>query len=460
MSNCLRILKTASFLAVCLVLLIPLQGRAIDFKAEVDPLAQSLLNDRLAVGFVVGIYKDGETQVISYGETEKGSAIAPDGDTIYEIGSVSKVFTGVLLADLVQRGQVKLDDPLQKYLPKTTRASLTNRSRITFEHLATHTSGLPVLPENLSPADMMNPYADYTPRQAFQFLKDYKLTRLPGEYEYSNFGMGLLGILLSSREKVPYEQLMIEQIAKPCGMNDTCIKLTDKQRERLAPPYDAALQKSKNWDIPTLAGAGGIRSTVNDMLKFIAANHAEDDQPLTKALRLSHEKRHAMEEGEAIGLAWHIESDGITRWHNGMTGGYASWVSVVPGRNAGVVVLCNTACEKITEFGQNATRITLGETIEQPAAPAVVKVSPRTLKSYEGVYAITRQFALTVKLEGDQLTVQGTGQPPLQVFPESETKFACKVIDAQITFAGEKNGKAAMLILHQNGADQVAKRQD
>jgi hypothetical protein len=167
-----------------------------------------------------------------------------------------------------------------------------------------------------------------------------------------------------------------------------------------------------------------------------------------------------MDDGQSIGLAWHIEPDGITRWHNGMTGGYASWVSVVPGRNAGVVVLCNTATDKITEFGQNITRITLGKTIEQPPVPAITKVSPSTLKSYEGVYAITPQFALTVKLDGDQLTVQGTGQPPLKVFPESEAKFACKVVDAQITFAGEKDGKAAMLILHQNGADQVAKRQD
>jgi D-alanyl-D-alanine-carboxypeptidase/D-alanyl-D-alanine-endopeptidase len=349
---------------------------------------------------------------------------------------------------------------MQMYLPPATKEQLKNPTHITFEHLVTHTSGLPVLPDNIQPADELNPYADYSFKQIFAFLKDHKLRRDPGEYEYSNFGMGLLGVLLASREKSTYEELLIERIAKPCGMGDTSIKLSKKQRERLAVPYDATLQPTKNWDVPTLAGAGGIRSTTNDMLKFVAANLADDDKPLTKTLRLSHEKRHEMLDGQSIGLAWHIAPDGLTRWHNGMTGGYASWVAVIPDRNVGVVILSNTATMKITELGQQITQIALGEKVELPKPAAVVKVAPKVLKKYVGNYAITPQFVIAVTLEDSNLMVQATGQPKFRVFPESETKFYLKVVDAQVSFVGEKNGKAEMLILHQDGANQVAMRQN
>lgn len=453
------LIKT-TFLFASILLIVSSKGNALDLQPQIDPLADQLLATKQAVDFVVGIYKGGETQVISYGEIEKGSGQAPNGETIYEIGSASKVFTGVLLADMIERGRVKLDDPMQMYLPEVAKMQITNSTHITFEHLATHTSGLPVLPDNLQPADWMNPYADYTFKQIFAFLKDHKPRRAPGEYEYSNFGMGLLGVLLASREKVSYEKLLIDRIAKPCGMNDTCVKLSHEQRQRLAPPYDAALQPAKNWDIPTLAGAGAIRSTTDDMLKFIAANLAHDDKPLTKALHLAHEKRHTMPDGQAIGLAWHIHPDGLTRWHNGMTGGYASWMAVVPSRNLGVVVLSNTATDQIDIFGTQITRIALGENVKPSTASSIVKTAPKGLKKYEGVYAITPQFALTVTLERGNLIVQATDQQKLQLSPESETKFSVKGVDAQITFAGEKNGKAEMLILHQNGANQVATRQD
>jgi serine-type D-Ala-D-Ala carboxypeptidase/endopeptidase len=453
-------LKATTLLITCLLFIVSEGSYAIDFQPKIDPLANQLLAEDVVVGMVVGICKDGETQVICYGETEKGTGIAPNGDTVYEIGSASKVFTGVLLADMIERGRVKLSNPMQMYLPPATKEQLKNPTHITFEHLVTHTSGLPVLPDNIQPSDVMNPYADYSFKQIFAFLKNHKPRRDPGEYEYSNFGMGLLGVLLASREKSTYEELLIERIAKPCGMDDTSVKLSKRQRERRAVPYDATLQPTKNWDFPTLAGAGGIRSTTNDMLKFVAANLTDDDKPLTKALQLSHEKRHTMPDGQSIGLAWHIAPDGITHWHNGMTGGYASWVAVVPSRKVGVVILSNTATMKITELGQQVTLIALGEKVEPPKPAPVAKVSPKVLKKYLGDYAITPQFVISVTLEDGKLMVQATGQPKFQIFPESETKFSLKVVDAQITFAGDKNGKAEMLILHQDGANQVAMRQN
>jgi len=357
--------------------------RALDLHEKIDPLAKPLVEDGQVVGLVIGVYSKGETQIFAYGETAKGSGLKPTGRTVYEIGSATKAITGVLLADMVRRGELKIDAPLQSILPTDVKLDVYDGKPITLEQVATHSSGLPRLPDNLAPADAANPYADYTPKWMHEFLRKHKLRRAPGKYEYSNLAMGLLGYELARSRKQTYEQLFVERLARPLGMNDTRITLDADGRKRLAPPYDAALAPNKNWDIPTLAGAGGIRSTVVDMLKFVEANLAADDGPLTKSLRLAHEKRHTAEGGPAMGLGWHIAGDGVTRWHNGMTGGYASWVSVVPDRNFGVVVLANTATDKITELGEQVTRVAFGIDVPPPKRHKLVVVPLATLKSYE-----------------------------------------------------------------------------
>jgi len=432
-------------------------AQGLDLRSQIDPLAHPLLEDGVAVGFVIGIARDAQTQLIAYGETRKGSGLRPDGDTVYEIGSVSKVFTGTLVAVMVQQGQLKLDDPVRKYLPASVKMPVMDDQAITLEHLATHTSGLPRLPENLRPVDPANPYADYSVGQLYEFLGAHKLQRPRGRHEYSNLGGGLLGHALELCAGKPYEQLLLEHIAIPLGMRDTCITLDEKLRARLAPPYDAALKPAYNWDIPALAGAGAIRSTCHDMLRFIKANLADDKQPLTEALLLAHQKRHTMDDGLAMGLGWHIARDGVTRWHNGMTGGYHSWLAVVPSRQVGVVVLANTATMEISTFGEDVTRIALGAEVKP--APRF-KVEPAVLASYAGHYELSPQFVLTVTVEDGRLMVQATGQEKFPVFAESNTKFFYKVVDARITFVPEQDGKVLKLILHQAGHDIPGVRRD
>ena len=261
-----------------------------DDKAKIDPLARPWVHDRLVVGLVIGIVKDGQSQVIAYGETRKGSGTRPDGNTLYEIGSISKVFTGVLLSLLVEEHGVSLEDPLQKYLPPSVTVPVFAGGPITLEHLATHTSGLPRMPDNFNPADPLNPYADYTVAQMYAFLEGHKLGRPPGNYTYSNYGMGLLGHALAHRMGMTYEQLLKDRICKPLGMKETGITLNEAQQKRLAPPYTIALKPTENWDIPTLAGAGAIRSSVNDMIIFIRANLKKDRQPLTRAMQFAQKK--------------------------------------------------------------------------------------------------------------------------------------------------------------------------
>src|SRR5262245_9180723 len=152
----------------------------LDLKSQIDPLTQPLVDQGKVVGMVIGVVRDGETQVLAYGETVKGSGNKPDGKTVYEIGSVTKAFTGDLIADAVLAGRMKLDDPAQKYMPKSVKMPEFDGKPITIEHLATHTSGLPRLPDNMPFGDPMNPYADYTGKQMADFLNGHKLRRPPG----------------------------------------------------------------------------------------------------------------------------------------------------------------------------------------------------------------------------------------------------------------------------------------
>jgi D-alanyl-D-alanine-carboxypeptidase/D-alanyl-D-alanine-endopeptidase len=432
---------------------------AADIRPAIEPLVTPLLENGEVVGLTVGVICDGNAQVISFGETEKGSGKAPDGKTVYEIGSATKAFTGILLADAVLRGKMKLDDPAQKYLPKQVKTPSFDGKTITLEHLATHTSGLPRLPSNLRPKDPTNPYADYSGKDLAEGLAKLKLNRPPGTYDYSNLGMGLLGQLIVRNAGKSYSELLKERITGPLGMSDTSIQLSASQRERLAPPYSASLEPDHNWDIPTLTGAGAIRSTADDMVKFLQANLKEDQTALGKALQLARTKRCEIEDGGAMGLGWHLHADGITWWHNGQTGGYSSWMSVTPDMGIGVVVLSNTATDKITDLGGEIVHAIATMAKGPPRERQEVAVDPAILEKYVGVYAIIPEFKLSVTLEDGQLMVQATGQRKLPVFAESKTEFFLKVVDAQITFVPGDDGRAKQLILHQNGLDQTARRE-
>ena len=246
---------------------------------------RSLLENRIdlgkkAVGIVVGTIDEKGRAVIGYGKLAKDRDEQPDGDTVFEIGSITKVFTSLILADMVERGEVKLDDPVSKFLPASVTVPSRNGRQITLLDLSMQISGLPRLPTNMKPADPANPYVDYDAAKLYEFLSGYKLQRDIGEkYEYSNLGVGLLGHALSLKAGMSYEQLVKKRILEPLGMTSSSVTLSNRRRNgwhrsrrRLSPV--------KNWDLDALAGAGALRSTANDMLKFLAANLELTDSPL------------------------------------------------------------------------------------------------------------------------------------------------------------------------------------
>ncbi len=445
--------------------LLPSLGAAQD---EPTPAAiRAILQERIdknkkSIGIVAGVINAKGSQVTGYGKLGQEKHQEPDGNTVYEIGSITKVFTAILLQDMAERGALNLDDPLSKHLPKSVKAPTKDGKEITLRHLATHTSGLPRLPDNLEMKNPDNPYADYTVGQMYDFLSRYQLPRGIGEkYEYSNYGAGLLGHLLALKAGMDYETLVTKRICGPLKMNDTRIKLSAQMQSRLAQGHNEVLRPAANWDIPTLAGAGALRSTANDLLLFLAANLGFTKSPLTPILPKTHltQNNTGVPDLE-IGLGWHIHKkhDSEIIWHNGGTGGYRSFLGFDKAKGLGVVVLSNSTND-IDDIGRHLLnpKFELAK-LEPSKERKAIKVDPKIYDAYVGHYELTPSFVIAVTKEGERIFAQATGQPRFEVFPESEIKFFLTVVDAQITFVKDEKGQIEHLILHQNGIDQKARK--
>ncbi len=313
--------------------------------AEVIKSIESRIANGYSPSIAIGIIdKDGPQYYLFGTKTAGGQPV--NEHTIYEIGSISKTFTGILLAQAVLEGKVKTDDPAQKHLPSTVKLPTKDGKQITLGHLYDHTSALARMPSNFNPKDPANPYADYTVEQMYTFINGYTLPRdIGSQYEYSNLAQGLLGHILSLKAGSSYEALMLSKIAKPLHMKETKITFDDKMKQNLAMGYSQGVQVS-NWDIPTLAGAGAIRSSVHDMLIYLQANMGLKKSKLLPAMQLAHQARHDKPGGGTrVGLGWHISkgAEGDVIWHNGGTGGYRTFVGFVKETGQGVVVLTNSS---------------------------------------------------------------------------------------------------------------------
>ncbi|MDD5191289.1 MAG: serine hydrolase [Dehalococcoidales bacterium] len=411
-----------------------------------------------SVGMVVGVVNNKERRVIAHGCFGAGDSRPVNGDTVYEIGSITKVFTSLLLADMVQRGEIALDDPVAKYLPATVRMPERNWRVITLIDLATHTSGLPRMPDNMSPQNPLNPYADYTVEQLYQFLSNYQLTRdIGAQFEYSNLAVGLLGHVLARRADTDYETLVRSRICQPLGMKATRITLTPDMKARLAVGHDAALNPVANWDLPTLAGAGALRSTVNDLLIFLAAVTGITETSLSPAIVEQLKVRRPVGGGE-MGLGWGISSKEGNQiiWHNGGTAGYMTWLGYRIGDGVGAVVLSNAACPP-DDIGFHL--LNTGIPLAQPPLEHVeVKVDSGLLEGYVGKYQLQTGLIVTMIREGDYLFAQPATQPRSQLSPESDRVFYLAALAARITFVVGEDGRATGLSVSQSGAILQAKR--
>lgn len=326
--------------------------------------AQQTIQDSGIVGIVVAAVAGDQEVIIGVGQTAIGSSSAPTADTVYEIGSISKVFTGILLAQAIAREELTLAALAQDLMPDGATLPAEIREQVTLRHLTTHSSGFPRLPENFLTASNLiqivfggDPHRTYEAQEFREALQTVELDFAPGEKSvYSNFAVSLLGYLLATRADQPYEALMRSQIARPLGMNSTSVVLSDADRAQLAQGYRSGYRMggvqlaltSATWDMPDhYAAAGGIRSTAKDMMVFLKANMGRIDTPLERAIRASHEPLMQRSQHREIGMNWLREKqpDGAADilWHNGGTGGYRTFLGFTDDGEYGVVVLANTA---------------------------------------------------------------------------------------------------------------------
>jgi serine-type D-Ala-D-Ala carboxypeptidase/endopeptidase len=317
----------------------------------VDDLAGRAMRSGRRVGLVVGYLAGGEERVAGHGRVATGSSDVPGPGTLFEIGSVTKVFTGLLLADLAAHGVVGLDDPLAAYLPASVSVPSFEGREITLGDLSSHAAGLRRNPRGMLGRwlrDRHNPYAGLSVEDVNEGLARTRLRRRPGErVRYSNLGAGLLGEALARAAGQPYEELVRERICLPLGMRDTLVTPSREQAARLAVGHTGRGRAVPRFEVPALAGAGALRSTAGDMLRFLEANLDPSRTPLAAPLERIQQPRQRMGRGMQMGLGWLIVRSpgpaGPLLWHNGGTSGFRSFVGVVRDRGIAVVVLSNTA---------------------------------------------------------------------------------------------------------------------
>ncbi len=427
---------------------------------DVDMLVQPYLDAKRVNAISIGVVHGNKSWTQHFGKISSEQNKKPNDKTVYEIGSMSKVFTGILLAHAVESGRVELDQPIGSIMKKLQTANQEVGTSIQLGHLSTHTSGLPRLPSNLVPVDPTNPYADYDRKLLLAFMSGVEPERKPGaKGEYSNLGAGLLGDLLAVEAGMDYGTLLKQNLAGPLELGDTCLNLSYDQIDRLAPPHNGNRKADKNWTLDALAGAGGIRSTTDDMLRFIKANLHPPENVAGKAIELAWKQHLPSKDGAfAMGLGWHIARDGHTRWHNGQTGGYHSMILVSRKLDAGVVLLCNTATGEVDALAQSIIQSLAGIDVKPRVFPKEKSIPAAEVARLAGRYQIVPQFILTIRADGEKLFLQSTNQPENRVYPESATEWKLRAVKASLTFELPENGKATAVTLHQNGRDMRVPR--
>jgi CubicO group peptidase (beta-lactamase class C family) len=302
-------------------------------------LAESETPVCIAAGIV------GETTEAKVACTSGAGRLPAEAHSLFEIGSITKGMTGLLLADMVRRGEASLDDPVSKYARRGAKLPLRGGKEITLRDLVTHTSGLPRLPPKFTPGDPRNPYADFTEDRLYESLAATEIRGALNHYEYSNYGFMFLTDLLARRLGKPYDVALRERVLEPLDMHETGIVLTAEQRQRFAAGHRMTYEPTPHWDFPVnVSGVGGLRSSLSDMLKLAAALSGRAETPLRETIALALEPMRPGGLDSSVGFGWIATERAGTKvhWHNGGTGGFRSMIAVNRATRVAAVVLTDS----------------------------------------------------------------------------------------------------------------------
>jgi serine-type D-Ala-D-Ala carboxypeptidase/endopeptidase len=444
-------------LAIALAFAAPAGAQGVPSDEAIREILQTRVDSARAVGIVVGVVENGQRRYVAAGAAGEGRQPL-DEHTLFEIGSITKVFNALLLADAVVRGEARLDQPVAGLLPAGTRVPSREGEEITLRKLATHRSGLPRLPSPFIPADPEDPYADYGADDLIAFLAAHELEHTPGmRGEYSNLGAGLLGFALAHRAGTSWEALARERVLAPLGMRETFQQVPPEAQPRFSQGFSNRLEPVSYWNVDALAGAGALRSTAADMLTFLEAGLAAGSGPLGRAMALSQEA-HAPIEGSSamMGLGWQIRSlrGSTVHMHGGGTGGFAAVAALDRERGVGVVVLSNAAVP-VDDILLHLLAPEMPPRMPPvPVRRTEIALPAAQLDRVVGRYMLMPTFHIEVTREGDALFGQATGQQRFRLYPASPERFFVREVDAEMEFHFEGDGPAVAATLHQGGAAQ------
>jgi CubicO group peptidase (beta-lactamase class C family) len=427
-----------------------------------DEDIRQILTERLKgfeqrVGIVVGVIGPDGRKIVAAGSMGMSDPRPVDGDTVFEAGSITKVFTSLLLAGMVERGEVALDDPVAKYLPAAVKVPVRNGNPITLQDLAMHRSALPRMPSNFNPKDPVNPYVDYPVQRLYEFLAGHELRRDTGaEYEYSNLGAGLLGHALARRAGLSYEGLLQQRVLRPLGMASTGLVLTPALKARSASAHTSVflLAPTPLWEFTdAFAGAGSLRSSANDLLTLLEANLGYRKTPLAAAMARMLAVRRSGRDKSDIGLAWNVDHRDGTEivWHGGASYGSRAFMGFDPKARVGVVVLSNYSTGSgIDDIGfhllDRNTKVDNGSAVK-PRSRAVSTVPAASLDAYAGRYQFSDNQIWTVRRDGTRFFLERPAEPEFEIFPEGDFEkgnddFFSRGEDALLTFDFDKDRPA------------------
>lgn len=350
-------------------------GEGASVREIMEGLGQAFLERPENVGVVIGALYDGKREIVALGQDSKREDAQPvDGETLFEIGSISKPLTSLLLAEAVRRGELTLDDPLAKFLPPEVKVPKVDHQEITLLQLATHHSGLPRVPPTVQvwragafDLLLMNPYTGLGSAE-----QDRALTMVaratpsrPGKYAYSNFAYTLLGRVLAINSGQSFEALFAERIAQPLGLKRTGPGYPTPEQGRMAIGHDGG-DEAASWVAGPIRGAGGIVSNAEDMLTILEAHIQPEESPLGESIQLALQPRGKMnDQGVQIGLGWIIARNDGGYMHDGGTGGFRSYTAFQPATGVGVVVLSNSTDGAVNDVGRKIIRLLHARVLEE-----------------------------------------------------------------------------------------------
>ena len=426
-------------------------------SSAVKASIRSRVNNQYTPGMVVGMVNADGRAFYSYGQTAYGSNRTPDEHTVYEIGSISKIMTTSLLADLWVNGEVDLGDFVEDYLPEDVEMPSRNGRKITLEHLATHFSGLPTNPETIFGNDSTNPFVPFGTEHLYDYLNNHTLARRPGQsFEYSNLGMGLLGHVLALKKNQTFESLLKERLFDPLKMDETVITWDESKNDQRAIGYSGVVERPF-FKMESLEAAGSVLSTVDDLLTFAEYQMDLRDSPLNQAFKEAHKKLvNAGSPGVDLGLGWFILSNTPSPilFHDGATMGHNAFLGMDVANQTAVVVLTNARINAYSGVQD------IGIHLLFPPSPLasirrVIDVPTERLQSIYGDFKSDSETTVDVGLVHDHLTVvfsedSGT-RYTLYPITTSRFMFYEATIESSATFRFDENDKPIELTWRQSG---------